>query len=81
MILLTEKQRIQIITRAAGYTKVQICSPSRKAPLVRARQSVMAYLKDDLGYSYPVIGRYLNRDHTTVLHGVRKHRELELVAK
>ena len=25
------------------------------------------------GYSYPQIGRFLNRDHTTVMHGVRAH--------
>jgi chromosomal replication initiation ATPase DnaA len=38
---------------------------------LRARQAVMRRLRDD-GFAMAQIGRWMNRDHTTVLHAVRK---------
>lgn len=43
---------------------------SRVAPVARARQAVMRRLHAD-GFSATQIGRWLNRDHTTVLHALR----------
>lgn len=40
----------------------------RERPHVRMRQIFML-LARDFGYSYPLIGRALKRDHTTVIHG------------
>jgi hypothetical protein len=54
-------------------------SESRRGPVVRARQEFMwrarAIRWSDGGhrYSLPMIGDFLGRDHTTVLHGVRRH--------
>ncbi|MDP5216710.1 helix-turn-helix domain-containing protein [Ruegeria sp. 2205SS24-7] len=31
----------------------------------------------DLGYTLPQIGRFWNRDHTSVLHGLRRFEEME----
>lgn len=39
---------------------------------VRARQIAMYVAHRRFGYSMPVIGRAMRRDHTTVLHGVRQ---------
>lgn len=51
-------------------------SARREAPVVRARQELMWLMKEHLTWSLPHIGRFLgDRDHTTVLHGVRKHQE------
>jgi hypothetical protein len=33
----------------------------------------MAILRDERDYSLPTIGRLLNRDHTAVMHGLKKY--------
>lgn len=48
----------------------------RRREFVLARQEAMFILKTRFDLSLPAIGRYLGgRDHTTVLHGVRRHAE------
>lgn len=56
-------------------TMAQLLSSARSAYIVRARQEVMYRAYRELGASLPVIGHFLHRDHTTVLHGVRAHAE------
>lgn len=53
-----------------GFTRAELLGPRGPAPLSRARQWVMAELRA-AGWSLPRIGRFLGRDHTTVLHGLR----------
>lgn len=52
-----------------------ILGDSRYRPIVRARQEAMRACRsmDWCGGSpsYPVIGRWFNRDHTTVIHACR----------
>lgn len=51
----------------------EMLSQGRHARLVRARQEIM-YLGAKLTHlSLPTMGRLLHRDHTSVLHGIRKH--------
>ena len=45
---------------------------TRQADAVLARHVAMALAQRCLAYSLPRIGRLLARDHTTVLHGVRR---------
>jgi chromosomal replication initiation ATPase DnaA len=33
----------------------------------------MARIRDERRWSYSKIGQYFGRDHTSVMHGVRKH--------
>lgn len=52
--------------------KVMFCT-ARTAPIVRARQTAMYLAKTMTPHSLPEIGRrFGGRDHTTVLHAVRK---------
>lgn len=44
-----------------------ILGPRRHAPLVEARADVARRLRD-AGWSFPKIGRALNRHHTTIMH-------------
>lgn len=53
----------------------EIIGPSRTRDIAWARQDCMRYLKDVLDLSLPRIGGLLKRDHTTVLHGIRRSRE------
>jgi chromosomal replication initiation ATPase DnaA len=49
-----------------------LMGPSREGPIVRARHALVWIARNRLGASYPNIGRYLARDHTTILHGARR---------
>ena len=53
-------------------SREELLSPTRTLRVVRIRQLAMWRCRQ-AGISLPVIGRYFgNRDHTTVLHAVRK---------
>jgi chromosomal replication initiation ATPase DnaA len=57
---------------AVGYTMEQMRGPDRTAAIAEARQALMWILRNRLGMSYPAIAATLNRDHSTVMHGVRR---------
>ena len=65
------------VSRRLGLSPRDIRSPRRAQPLARARH-LIAYLGHEYaGFSLPVLGQALgHRDHTTMLHSVRKAREL-----
>ena len=48
--------------------------PSRKRPVAWARQEFMCEALG-LGRSTTAVGRFLNRHHSTVIFGARRHRE------
>lgn len=57
-----------------GLGKGDLVGRSRRFPVVRARQEAMWRLRTLRGLSLAQIGRMLGgRDHTTILHGVRRH--------
>lgn len=66
------------IIAAAGWifclTPAQILSSSRATRLVRTRYAVFAAL-EQRGASSGQIGRWMNRDHSTVLHGIKRAKE------
>ena len=53
-----------------GYTLRNIRDNSRPRPLVRARWQIIALARNE-GFSLPVIGRAMNRDHTSIIHALR----------
>jgi chromosomal replication initiator protein len=56
-----------------GFSLEDLCGPSRRRPLVMARQIAMYLFRDLTDYSYPAIGReFGGRDHTTVIHAYDK---------
>lgn len=60
-----------------GISLEQIMGRSRYREVTAARFEIYHRLSVELGYSLPMIGKTLGRDHTGVLHGIRKHqREL-----
>ena len=63
-----------VATCAADVPLDRLRSRAADVETVRARQAVMAGLAD-AGWSSVRIGRYLGRDHSTVLHGIAKHRD------
>lgn len=60
------------IAREHGVTVEMIKGRARyPRKLIEARFETYALLHRK-GWSLPMIGRHLNRDHTTVLHGLRQ---------
>jgi chromosomal replication initiation ATPase DnaA len=55
-----------------GVSLTEIRSPGRSADLLRARQQIAVEARRVAGASLPEIGRVINRDHTTVLHCLRR---------
>ena len=58
---------IEAWVEAQGLTMAQLKSASRTPRMVEARRRVSKYLRAH-GWSYPEIGRFIDRDHTTVMH-------------
>ncbi len=67
----------------ADYYKIRVadlCSNSRLRAFSRPRQIAMALAKDLTEHSLPEIGEaFGGRDHTTVLHAIRKIKELQAI--
>ena len=69
----TVKSILEATSDVFHFTLDQITSGSRRRPLVDARQIAMYVTRNMTTLSYPDIGRaFGNRDHTTVIHAVRK---------
>ncbi|MGE8129042.1 helix-turn-helix domain-containing protein [Methylobacterium sp. NPDC080182] len=61
------------VARATGITVTDIRSDRRQANVVKARQILFYVARTLTTYSLPEIGRRSGgKDHTTVLHGVRR---------
>lgn len=69
------KKIIQEVGEVHGLTKNQIFSSSRKKNLVAARHEVMYRVRHEVGMSYIEMGMYFNKDHTTIINSVFKHKE------
>lgn len=59
------------ICTETGLTLADIRGHDRRRYFVRARQLLM-FKARQAGISISEIGRFVNRDHTTVLHGVNR---------
>lgn len=70
------------VAGAHGVPLKRLLSPSRFTPVVRARWEAMARIRavqwpdGRPRYTLPQIGRFLGRDHTTVIHGIRRHADV-----
>lgn len=68
----TPDATIREVARAFNVTTEEILGSSRRRHINTARACAMAVIKEHTDWSYPVIGRYFGRDHTTVMHHVAK---------
>lgn len=67
---------MQATVELTGFSADTLRSNKRNADLAEARQFLMHVAKVSTGKSFPQIGRALNRDHTTIMYGVRKVAQL-----
>ena len=69
----TADQILEATARAFDLSIDQICGPSRRRPLVAARQTAMYLFRALTDSSYPQIAHVFgDRDHTTVMHAQKK---------
>ena len=70
---ITPAQILETTASTFGFSVDDLCGPSRRRPLVIARQIGMYLFRDLTDYSFPAIAReFGGRDHTTVMHAVEK---------
>ena len=67
---------IQEIALASKLQVSDLLGPRRKKPIFLARAAAMKICKDELDMSFPEIGRAFNRDHTSVMHAVKRIAEI-----
>lgn len=65
-----------IVAERRGIDPRLLKSRSREHHISHARFEVFSKAHD-AGHSLPKIGRFYGFDHTTVLHGIRRHAELQ----
>jgi chromosomal replication initiator protein len=64
------------IAEKYGLSPEDLQSPKRTRDIVRPRQEAMHEMYQTGRWSYPRIARFFGgMDHTTVIHGVRRHAE------
>lgn len=64
---------LQTTAETFGFSVEDLCGPSRRRPLVIARQISMYVFRELTDFSYPAIAReFGGRDHSTVIHAVEK---------
>jgi len=72
----TDPTMAEIVAQVAaeyGVTVDDIKSVWRTPEIVRPRQDAMWRLRQQGRWTLPQIGRFLNRDHSTVILGIRAH--------
>ena len=75
---LTPQLIVSIVGEHCGVPAKEILGEKRRPDLVQARQLAMYLCRELLGHSYPVIGRMFGgKDHSTVMHGVKKIKSLQ----
>jgi len=70
------KELIETVANFYGIQVNEMIGPSRKRELVTPRQVAMYLMREEVGASFPLIGKELgNRDHTTAMHAYDKIRQ------
>ncbi len=67
----TQKEILKVVSDECGVTIQNILSECRKHTIVDARYIYFAALKLRCGLTLDDIGYATNRDHTTVIHGLK----------
>lgn len=74
---LTPEEILGSTAAAFGLSPTELTGPSRRQPLVRARQTAMYLCRELTDLSLPKIGQaFGGRDHTTVMHALERVKEL-----
>ena len=64
---------LKLIEDKTGYTLDNLKSPSRRRELVHVRRAFFAIARKVLKLSFEKIGSVVEQNHSTVMHGIKKH--------
>ena len=70
---------LAVVAEEFGITPQMILAPNREAKVVIARHVAAALLRRLSMMSLKQIGRHMRRDHTSILHGIRRVEALAAV--
>lgn len=65
------QEAVAFILRRSRLTFAQVRGEGRTKDLVACRRELSAFLREKCGWSYPRIGKWMNRDHTSILNLLR----------
>lgn len=68
------QQIVEMVSWKHNLPSDRVLSHIRTAPEVKARHEIMFILHNN-SYSIPEITKLINRDYTSVLNGIKKHKE------
>ncbi len=74
-----ENKIIKEVIKYYRLAPTDLMGISRNKYITIPRQVAMFIIKEELGLSYPMVGKIFNRDHTTVMYAHNKIRKLLLV--
>jgi len=67
---------LEYMAISKGYTVAELRGDSRNQPLVRRRMETYWLLTKEFGLSPTRVGKIMGKDHTTILHGLKKLSDL-----
>jgi chromosomal replication initiation ATPase DnaA len=68
------REIIAEVSQTSGVSIAELRSPARHRRIAWPRQAAML-LMYEAGHTLPEIAEYLHRDHTTILHGIKRARQ------
>ncbi|MDP3093836.1 MAG: chromosomal replication initiator protein DnaA [bacterium] len=67
------KKIVQTVSDFYDLREKEVFDVTRKKEIVKPRQIIMFFLREELKYSFPAIGRmFKGKDHTTAIHAFKK---------
>jgi chromosomal replication initiation ATPase DnaA len=73
---LSATQTLHKASDLAGVSVAMICGPRASKLLCQIRWAVMAALRSN-GMPLTEIGKWLNRDHSTIIYGLRRAEQMQ----
>lgn len=73
---MTKELILEIVSNASGQPKEKIIGLERYKQYLEARHILIFFLRKKLKMTYMEIGKFLGRDHTTIIHSVNKVQDL-----
>ena len=68
---------LELIAQKHSVPLAALREKGRSKLLVAARKDCYRYLRDQREWSLPQIGKYFNRDHSTIIHSLRSDEDRE----
>lgn len=69
---------LEEVARSHHVTQGEVVGRTRRLTPTKARHELWRRLRDEHGFSYPEIGSLFDRDHTTIMAGIRNARARQL---